>query len=128
MTRYLPILLLAGCAAVALDQPPPADWPKLVQIEHDVTHAELKRICGDAWGPILGGPLACTQFDFAKGECHKYFWTRNSFTLAQEDERCRGYDRYGETVVRDQWAAYKLHMRDAGLWADFNEMKKGRGW
>jgi hypothetical protein len=128
MTRYLPILLLAGCATVALDQPPPSDWPKLVQIEHDVSHAELKRICGDAWGPILGGPLACTQFDFAKGECHKYFWTRNSFTLAQEDERCRGYDRYGETTVRDQWTAYKLHMRDAGLWADFNEMKKGRGW
>ena len=147
---------MAGCTAMAY-APAPQDFPRLRVVEHHLPHAEFKDKCTPAvrsghhiatgaFALLLGaspvpaaiaglvGPSveACAQLDFARSECHVYFsadfppaaiWVRH-----ERERRCRGHDNVGDRVIRDAWAAHKLHQRDALLWEQFAQKKARRDW
>ena len=147
---------LSGCTAMAY-APAPADFPVLRVVEHRLPHAEFKDKCAPAAGAghhvatgalalLLGaspahaaiaglvGPSveACAELDFAKGACNVYlsadFPPAELWMVHERERRCRGYDNIGDPVIRDAWAAYKLHQRDALLWERFAEERAKRGW
>lgn len=100
--RYLPVLLLAACAAyIDSSRPPPADWPQLQEIVVPATRAEVRRRCPDA---ARYHPAGCALVYFAQRQC---VILDAGADLTHERMHCRGYDHYGESAVRDAWERYK---------------------
>lgn len=105
------LVLLSGCAmppyapGIDFGRAPPADWPTLKVIEHDVPHAELLRLCGH-----LTVKRACAGVDFTRGVCRIFYSTdfpREESVMEHERAHCRGYDHPYDARMRDAWARWK---------------------
>ena len=112
----LAVFLLVGCATTIDNHTAsPIDWPKLTVVENYVPVGTLYEKCWKyvpEWMKWLGAIVeGCAELDFKVNTCT--IWVRDSgFADAtiMEHERlhCQGYDHIGDSILRDEWAKYKL--------------------
>lgn len=114
--RYLPLILLAGCAAHFVPNDytrrPPDDWPQLEQqVLVAKSVAELRERCGPL--PEASGKyLACTQLYFPTGLCViNVLVATAADVLEHERDHCLGYDHRGYRRGADAWERYKASGR-----------------
>lgn len=105
------LLLVAGCTTIG-HQPPPADWPNLTIVEHQVgTWSMLKHCYQYVSLPmkLIGGiPFSCAEVNFPARRCD--IWCTedmNAETLEHERLHCAGYDHFGASTLADAWRDYK---------------------
>lgn len=108
MRAALAILLLSGCTTIG-HVAPPADWPELEVIVHNVPHATMRNVCAK-YAHWTMSPEACAEFFFGRGECHLWFsadFPPSRGILEHEYLHCEGYDHVGQSTLVDLWRRYK---------------------
>lgn len=100
---YLPMQALGG---LDYSTPPPADWPTLAVSRH---YGKVSEHCAQ-----LGiGTLACAVVDFDNNTCDIY-WPSSppEWMIRHEEAHCKGYDHYGDSIMRDAWAQHRQKLLD----------------
>jgi hypothetical protein len=105
-----------GCASIDEHNRVPG-WPELRVVQHYVSDEALRSRCSKyvAFGML---PEACSEFDFARGECNVWFsrdYPPAGFVVRHELAHCHGYDHPGETNLRDILARWQAQRRAAAL-------------
>jgi hypothetical protein len=134
VTAMLAMLaLVSACASappedasrIDYDRAPPADWPLLELVVHDVDQAAMAEACPAAHGRLAGKLFSgCARLDFCARRCDVFLAYRpasirrttgevlsaeqlRAEALDHEQAHCLGYDHPGSTMVRDAWARAK---------------------
>ena len=108
----LTALLLAGCVGIDTHKAPPADWPRVMVVEHRVSTLEMLGRCYQ-YVPLalklLGGvPLACMEINLNKLTCDIWLtsWSSQD-TVEHERLHCAGHDHYEDDTLEQIYRAWK---------------------
>jgi hypothetical protein len=108
------VLALGGCGTISHEKV--EGWPKLTVLEHRVADAEVQARCA-RYVHFGLTPVACAEFDFARGACHIWYSADRPATLEvilHERLHCRGYDHPGDTAMRTSLERYRAARRATG--------------
>ena len=96
-------LLLSGCTTIEHGSEP-KDWPRLSIDVRKVSYVEVLKRCSK-YNPA---PIACAEIYFRTMTC--VVWVTPDvprYVMDHELGHCNGADHFGESTLRDAWAAYK---------------------
>jgi hypothetical protein len=107
MRRFVFLLaFLAGCTSIAHEKV--EGWPKLRVTERYVPAEVMRERCGKYVGFGMM-PLACAEFDLARGTCD--IWLSEDFAprkvIEHERKHCEGYDHAGASGLKEFLARYR---------------------